>query len=177
MRPIVIVAALVASTLPAAALDLPPRKAGLWELTMTIEGRELPPRVMQNCIDAETDKAMNNLGNSVNKDSCSEQHTTTPDGKIVIDSVCSAGQMTATTHSEVAGSFDSSYTMRVTAKTDSGIIPPTTSVTIIAAKWLGVCKADQRPGDIIMPNGMKVNISDLQQKMRDMRPADPTSHQ
>jgi hypothetical protein len=26
------------------------------------------------------------------------------------------------------------------------------------AEWLGPCGADQRPGDVIMPNGTKVNV-------------------
>ena len=29
------------------------------------------------------------------------------------------------------------------------------------AKWLGPCAADQKPGDMIMPNGMKLNIQNL----------------
>jgi hypothetical protein len=32
----------------------------------------------------------------------------------------------------------------------------------IEAKWLGACKADQKPGDIIMANGMKMNVTDMQ---------------
>jgi hypothetical protein len=31
----------------------------------------------------------------------------------------------------------------------------------IAAKWLGACKADQKPGDIIMASGMKMNVTDM----------------
>jgi hypothetical protein len=31
----------------------------------------------------------------------------------------------------------------------------------IEAKWLGACKADQKPSDIMMANGMKMNIHDL----------------
>ena len=31
----------------------------------------------------------------------------------------------------------------------------------IEAKWLGPCKADQKPGDMIMGSGMKMNINDL----------------
>jgi hypothetical protein len=32
----------------------------------------------------------------------------------------------------------------------------------IAAKWLGPCETGQRPGDVIMANGMKMNVLDLQ---------------
>jgi hypothetical protein len=32
----------------------------------------------------------------------------------------------------------------------------------IAATWLGPCEKGQRPGDMIMGNGMTMNILDLQ---------------
>jgi hypothetical protein len=31
----------------------------------------------------------------------------------------------------------------------------------VEAKWLGACTADQKPGDMIMGNGMKMNINDM----------------
>jgi hypothetical protein len=39
-------------------------------------------------------------------------------------------------------------------------MPAETSMTI-EAKWAGPCKADQKPGDIIMANGMKMNVTDI----------------
>jgi hypothetical protein len=32
----------------------------------------------------------------------------------------------------------------------------------MAAKWIGPCAADQKPGDMIMANGTKINIMDAQ---------------
>jgi len=32
----------------------------------------------------------------------------------------------------------------------------------MSAKWLGPCAADQKPGDMIMGNGLKINLLDLQ---------------
>jgi hypothetical protein len=29
------------------------------------------------------------------------------------------------------------------------------------AKWIGPCKADQKPGDMVMSNGMKMNVLDM----------------
>jgi hypothetical protein len=64
LRPFVLLAAFVAATL-ALALDMPTRKAGLWELKMNFEGRNIPPQTMKHCIDAATDKLMNmNFGGS-----------------------------------------------------------------------------------------------------------------
>jgi hypothetical protein len=37
---------------------------------------------------------------------------------------------------------------------------PRDTVTKIEAKWLGACKPDQKPGDIVMPGGFKLNVKD-----------------
>ena len=39
---------------------------------------------------------------------------------------------------------------------------PRDTTTTIEAKWLGACKPDQKPGDIMMPGGMKMNIKDME---------------
>ena len=42
----------------------------------------------------------------------------------------------------------------------------------LEAKWLGACKADQKPGDIVMPGGMKMNVKDME-KLKAMMPKAP----
>ena len=37
------------------------------------------------------------------------------------------------------------------------------------ARWTGPCTAGQKPGDIIMGNGMKMNVRDLQ-KVQNLAP-------
>jgi hypothetical protein len=160
---------------PAAALDLPARKAGLWEMTMTFEGRGMPPQVSQHCIDAETDKQMSAIGSGMQKDMCSKQDISRVGSTIVIASVCKVGPMTMTSHAVVSGDFNSAYTVKSTSKQDGGPtlpgMPASTSMTI-EAKWTGACKADQKPGDIIMAGGRKMNIRDLQ-SMQGMGSAPP----
>ena len=49
----------------------------------------------------------------------------------------------------------------------AGLIPDgKRKISFVAAKWLGPCKAGQEPGDIIMSNGMKMNVL----KLRGARP-------
>ena len=31
----------------------------------------------------------------------------------------------------------------------------------IEAKWIGPCKPDQKPGDIVMANGVKMNVLEM----------------
>lgn len=166
---LVVVAALAAAT-AASALDLPTRKAGLWELTMTFEGRSLPPQVMKQCVDAASDKLMNLDFAGSNGMACSKQDMTRNGGTIVIDSVCKFGETTTTSHAVVTGSFDSAYAVRVSSTRQGGpplpgIAPGAETHMGIAAKWLSPCAAGQKPGDVIMANGMKMNVFDIQ-KMR-----------
>jgi hypothetical protein len=65
-------------------------------------------------------------------------------------------------HSAITGSFDTAYTMTVTSQGDS--LPGGKMIMTVAAKWLGPCRADQKPGDMIMGNGIKMNILEMQQR-------------
>jgi hypothetical protein len=166
--------ALILPTLAGAA-ELPPRKAGLWEQTMTFEGRsKLPPRTMQLCVDAKTDKMLNDKFSGASGDACSKRDVKTSGDTITVDSVCNFGAGTTTSHTVVTGSFERAYTMRITSTRQGGPQTPGTTPgqatqMTLEAKWLGACKPDQKPGDVTMANGMKMNVLDAP-----ARPAMPT---
>jgi hypothetical protein len=88
---------------------------------------------------------------------------------IVVDSVCKMGPMTITSHGVVSGDFNSAYTVKVSSKREGGPAIPGmpadgTSNMTIDAKWMGACKADQKPGDMIVA-GRKFNVRDMQKAM------------
>jgi len=167
MRLLTLAAIATLTALPAHALDLPARKAGLWEMKMTFEGRNQPEQTSQHCIDAATDKQMNSVGGSMTRESCSKQDIRRVGDSIVVDSVCKIGDATTTSHAVVSGDFNSAYTVRATSKREGGRAVPGmpadgASNMTIEAKWLGACAAGQKPGDIIMAGGRKINILDMQ---------------
>ncbi len=160
-------ALLPAST--ALGVELPVRKAGLWEMKMVRTGGSVPDMTMQHCTDATTDKQMSGSF-TPGKDTCQKQEIQKTATGFVSDSVCGAGGMTITSHAEITGDFNSAYTVKVTSRTEGGPSGvPRDGTTTIEAKWLGACKADQKPGDIVMPGGMKMNIGDLD-KLKAMIP-------
>jgi Protein of unknown function (DUF3617) len=167
MRRLVLLAAAALVAAPAFAYDMPMRKAGLWDLKMEFVGSRLPAREMKQCTDASSDKLMtSNFGGST-QESCSKHEVSNRGGVITVDSVCKFGQATSTSHAMISGSFDSAYTVEVTSKREGGppmphIAPGGETHMKITAKWLGPCAAGQRPGDMIMGNGMTINILDLQ---------------
>jgi len=149
------VLAVVCAT-PAAALDLPARKAGLWEIKMTLEDAKVPGPAMQQCVDAATDKLLHEKF-SVGQESCSKHEVNRLGGTIVIDSSCKFGNMATTTHAVFEGDFDSAYTVKVSTTREGGA----KHNMAMEAKWLGPCKADQKPGDVEMPGGVRINILDM----------------
>lgn len=162
---IVVVLLLCAST--ALALDMPTRKAGLWELKMEFQGRNLPAQVMQQCTDATTDKLMTlNFGGAAERN-CQKRDVQNNGGTIPIDSVCQFGDATTTSHAVVSGDFNSAYTVQINSTRQGGrpipgAAPGGEAHMTIAAKWLGPCAAGQKPGDVMTGNGMKINVIELQ---------------
>jgi hypothetical protein len=147
----------------AGAVEMPVRKAGLWELKMVRTGSPLPEMTMQHCTDETTDKEMSSTFSPMSKEICSKQDIQKTATGYVTDSVCSVGGMSMTSHSDITGDFNSAYTVKSTSHSEHG--PPglpRDATTTIEAKWLGACKGDQKPGDIVMPGGFKLNIKDAE---------------
>ena len=72
----------------AAAVELPVRKAGLWEMKMVRTGGSVPDMTMQHCTDASTDKQMS-TSFSPGKETCAKQDIQKTATGYVSDSICS----------------------------------------------------------------------------------------
>jgi len=160
---------LVVSAGTASAVDLPTRKAGLWEMKMVKTGSSMPEMTMQHCTDESTDKEMSTTAAPMAKQVCSKQDIQKTATGYVSDSVCGVAGVTVTSHAEIVGDFNSAYTVKSTSHVEGGPSGARDSVTTIEAKWLGACKSDQKPGDIVMPGGMKMNVKDME-KLKGLLP-------
>lgn len=164
-----VVSGLAAASLVSAAFaaDLPKRKPGLWEINMRMQGA---PSVgpIQQCIDQKTDDLMQQKAK--NAKDCSAMDINSSGNRFTVHAVCKVEASTATTDGVFEGSFDSSY--KGTLKTRFS--PPYQGVSesnmTHEARWLGPCKAGQKPGDVIMPNIGGVNVNELMKdpKMQEM---------
>src|ERR1700682_3539257 len=154
----------------ARAVDLPVRKAGLWEMKVLRTGSPMPEMTMQHCTDETTDKDMSTAASPMAKEMCSKQDTQKTATGYVSDSVCKVGAMSITSHSDIVGDFNSAYTVKSTSHHEGGSASvPRDSTTTVEAKWLGACKPDQKPGDIVMPGGLKMNVKDME-KLKALMP-------
>src|ERR1700753_2031535 len=150
--------------LPAGARadDMPLRKPGLWEMKIVKTGSVLPEMTMQHCTDETTDKQMSTAFSPVAKEACSKRDIVKTATGYVSDSVCSVGGASMTSHADVIGDFNSAYTVKSTVHSAKGAAGIHEVTSTIEAKWLGPCKPDQKPGDIVMPGGFKMNIKDAE---------------
>jgi hypothetical protein len=150
------------SAVPALAAELPSRKPGLWQVKTSIGSSNAPALMIQQCIDATTDQMMQSSAGPFSPAVCPERAVQRSENSITIDSTCAVGGKAATAHSVITGSFDSAYTMTVTSQIPD--IPDGKMIMTIDAKWLGPCAADQKPGDVIMSNGMKINVPEMEKR-------------
>jgi hypothetical protein len=148
----------------ALAIDLPKRKSGLWDIKISRASTNRPSQAMQMCIDQQTDDMAQQLGESVASQACSKQKIHREGDRIVADSVCKLGDTTATSRTVLTGKFDRTYRGEIRTKYDPPLMGRSENLTLIEAKWVGPCQPDQKPGDMIMPNGMKINIRQMQSK-------------
>jgi hypothetical protein len=167
---VVALLALAAPATVASALELPTRKAGLWELKMLRAGSPSPEMTMQHCTDETTDKKMTSTFQPMSKEMCAKNDTQKTATGFVTDSVCTISGITLSSHSEVTGDFNSAYSVQVTSHNDGAPVgAPKDSAMTLEAKYLGPCHADQKPGDIVMPGGFTMNITDME-KLKGLMP-------
>ena len=163
--------ALLATDWSASAQNYPSRRVGHWELTLTPDDGSTAPQVIQQCVDAESDMLLHTFGGlTIGGTTCTSSQR--KDGtNLHVDTVCQVSpKITATLQAVFTGDFSNSYTVRATTRVEgepAGAQTPTRTV-LIAAKWLGACKPDQRPGDIAMADGKRVNVIELMKTMEEL---------
>lgn len=144
------------------AADIPRRKSGLWEMKTQMEG--IPSQgPIQMCVDQASDNVLQERAKEQAKCSVMDVNRGLG-GKTTIHSVCQVdAKTTATTDAVITGDFDSGYKSDMKITYNPPMHGMSTMKMVSEAKWLGPCKAGQRPGDIIMPNmpGGRMNMQDM----------------
>ena len=143
------------------AADFPQRKAGLWEITMGFAG-QAQHMVTKLCVDSGTDAALykNSLEGGMAK-MCSKRDITKSGNVTAIDSVCKIGESTVTGHSVITPASDTAYHIDHTSHMDPPMGGHADSRFTQDGKWVGSCPADMKPGDMVMPTGMKMNVLEM----------------
>ncbi len=81
--------------------------------------------------------------------------------RIAIHTVCKVEGSTATTDGMFEGSFEANYKGTLKTRFNPPLHGMSESNMTQQARWLGPCKAGQKPGDVILPNMGGFNINDM----------------
>ena len=149
-RRVSLVALALAAAAPAAALDQPAGKHGLWETTTTFEGSGAPAQTFQHCTDEDADALitrMNQLTVGARQEKCPQPEVQKSGNTTTVNSTCKIGPSTITSRGVIT-SGDGAYTIKFMSKWEGG--PPIpgmpaagTSNMTIDAKRLGDCTPGQ----------------------------------
>ena len=146
----------------AAQAQMPTRKAGLWETTMSGTSSlaaEGGGKVKQ-CIDAATDRAA--MSGVMAAKACQQSGVVKTATGYELEATCKFGEMTSKSKSVITGDFNSKVTIQVTSLISTGGGPAKESKTILESRFIGPCEAGQKPGDIIMPDGKVIKTPSVQ---------------
>ncbi len=156
-----IFSAALLSSLPVHADELPPRKSGLWEMKDRLADPTIPEVTTQQCIGDTVERKSSPA--SAEQEVCSGYDIRKTATGYVIDAVCSSGNLTTSWHSEVTGDLNAHYVATSTTRSQRGPSAPLVELTTTTeAKWLGDCKPDQQPGDLIITGGPKMKVEDAE---------------
>lgn len=163
--------------------SLPARKDGLWEvlvrsddLVLKRAGRASPqPVTVRQCTSATAEPVM--LMSIVPGQEDCHERTVRRRAKGAkagydIQTVCYVHDNRVETQMQLLGDLQSAYRGSFQAR-----FPQTplhnTGRMVFEARWLGACDAGQRPGDMLLPNGVTVNVVDDHQRAEN---ADHSGH-
>ncbi|HWU49106.1 MAG TPA: DUF3617 family protein [Asticcacaulis sp.] len=130
------------------------QKPGLWSLTTKMA--QLPSGMTtQICIDEALAGRMAQMAtlSPGDKQDCKNTQIRQSPGMVDIDATCTANGRTFASHIHMERVSDMAYHQTVTSHTDRGDITVETE-----GKWQGVCPADMKAGDVVMPGGAKMNM-------------------
>lgn len=131
---------------------MPARRPGLWQLTLQTSGA--PAQVVRHCIDARTDRAMQQFSHGTDPQACTRNEWRQEGDRYIGESECRFGTSLSTTRATLQGDFSKSYK----GEFESRIEPPLAGMSqtrfTLGARWTGNCPAGWKPGDLEMPGGM-----------------------
>lgn len=162
MRAVALLAA-AACTLPALAQDYPKLKPGQWEITIrTAAGAESPPpRKSTMCTDEAMQQDMMKMGTGAAREMCSKNDMKRDGNRILATAECRFGESKVTSRSVMTFTGDTAYRTEITAVYDPPQYGTKESRITLDGKYVGPCRDGMVPGDVIGPNGQKLNLKGI----------------
>jgi hypothetical protein len=153
------------------AADFVWRKPGLWEVAIWKEGETSERAVkVQQCTDGKSEPDVL-LSIVPGQEHCAPMKTVLSSKRREIKTQCLVHSLTVKAQLTMNGDFSAAYSgkVRVQYVPQSAAAPAN---TVFEAKWIGPCRSGMVSGDMVLSNGITVNV--LKDKLA--RESEPESH-
>lgn len=147
--------------LPLAHADaLPVRKPGLWEVSIVGAGQSVmrQQKVLQ-CTTNEVD-ALTMLAVVPGQEHCHETKVVKEAGQFTVQTVCFVHDNQVKARIRLKGDFQQLYQGDFEVTYSKPVAYSSPGVTQFSGRRLGDCKPGMKPSDMVLPNGVTVNIID-----------------
>jgi hypothetical protein len=161
MNRIVVCLGLALAAQGAQAQDFPARKPGLWQVDMAMTGGPMPPQQMKMCIDQGTDAEMFKMGMNASQGMCDKPDIRRSGSTVTVNTVCKMGDSQMSTQAVTKFTGDTAYHTEANTKFNPPLAGREQSTVTQDAKWTGPCPADMAAGDVMMPNGVRMNMKQM----------------
>lgn len=147
------------------ALSPMARKPGLWQLTQSLPNMPNAGIATKMCVDAAMgDRMATSAMAGMHDVACTRRDVTPTATGMDIAMICSGSGRTINSHIHVERVSDTEFHQTMNATFTPAVAGHETLSTTTTGKWLGACPADMKAGDVIVGNGMKMNILDAMAK-------------
>ncbi len=154
----------IALAAPTAAQDFPKLKSGQWEVTTsTPKTPNAPTHKITMCTDDAVQKQMMDMSKGMQREMCSKSDFRRDGASWVGDSVCQMGDSKMISHSVMTLQGDAAYKTVVSTKYEPAFMGMKDSSTTVEGKYVGACRDGLTPGDVLMPDGRKMNMKSIGQ--------------
>lgn len=135
------------------------RKAGLWDVSIRKDGESVMRAVrVRQCSDAKSEPDVL-LSIMPGQEHCAPLKVTHSSAGMVIHTHCEVHGTNVDAQMAMTGDFGAAYRGRFSVHYASGSIPaPQTGDMLFDATWLGPCISGMAPGDMVLSNGITVNV-------------------
>lgn len=152
---------LSAAVVPLAHAEaMPLRKPGLWEVSIVGPGQSVmrQQKVLQ-CTTNDVD-AVTMLAVVPGQEHCHETEVKRNGGQFTLQTVCFVHENKVVARIRLSGDFQQAYQGDFEVAYSKPLPHSASGITRFSGRHLGDCKPGMKPSDMVLPNGITVNIVD-----------------
>ena len=145
--------------------EAPSIKPGLWQIETVVAGQ--PAVTLKQCIDAKMSGGIGRDGVDVSAmtgGKCKQNEFKKQGDRYISETDCNTNGMRMITKTVLSGDFKTRYMGETSTRFEPPIMGMSEQKMKMTARWISPCPGGMKAGDLMMPDGSKMNINPMRGK-------------